>query len=125
MSFYFLCWLIHYDSVVCVCLRKVVSNTYCVVFLFCFPSFFVPCVASFSGLSFLISPSIFSNVYIKHIFAIFESCKQYTPFAILYNVLLLLKTTFVGCNVSIKPHNFLSNSEQLPCPLQMVLSPIE
>jgi len=30
----------------CVCLRIVVSNTYCVVFSFCFPS----SVASFSGL---------------------------------------------------------------------------
>jgi hypothetical protein len=29
----------------------VVSNTYCVVFLFCFSSSCVPSVASFSGLS--------------------------------------------------------------------------
>ena len=34
----------------CVCLRIVVSNTYCVVFLFCFSSSFVIYVASFSGL---------------------------------------------------------------------------
>jgi hypothetical protein len=27
----------------CVCLRIVVSNTYCVVFLFCFSSSCVPC----------------------------------------------------------------------------------
>jgi hypothetical protein len=32
-------------------LRIVVSNTYCVVFLFCFSSSCVPDVASFSGLS--------------------------------------------------------------------------
>ena len=38
-------------DVICVCLRIVVSNTYCVVFLFCFSSSCVPYVASLSGLS--------------------------------------------------------------------------
>ena len=33
------------------CLRKLVSNTYCVVFLLCFSLSCVPYVASFSGLS--------------------------------------------------------------------------
>jgi hypothetical protein len=33
--------------VFCVCLRIVMSNTYCVVFLFCFSSFCVPFVDSF------------------------------------------------------------------------------
>ena len=33
--------------VVCVCFRIVVSNTYCVVFLFCFCSSCVACIASF------------------------------------------------------------------------------
>jgi len=37
--------------VICVCLRILESNTYCVVFLFCFSSFCVLYVASFSGLS--------------------------------------------------------------------------
>ena len=37
--------------VICVHLRIVVSNAYCVVFLFCFSSSCVPYVASFSGLS--------------------------------------------------------------------------
>jgi hypothetical protein len=37
--------------VICVCLRIVVSNTYCVAFLFCFSSSCVLYVASFSGLS--------------------------------------------------------------------------
>jgi len=37
--------------VIYVCLRIVVSNTYCVVFFFCSPSSCVPYVASFSGLS--------------------------------------------------------------------------
>jgi hypothetical protein len=41
----------------------VVSNTYCVVFLFLFSSSGVPYDASSSGLSFLISRSVFSNVY--------------------------------------------------------------
>jgi hypothetical protein len=37
--------------VICVCLRRVVSTTYCVVFLFCFCSSCVPYVSRFSGLS--------------------------------------------------------------------------
>ena len=36
---------------VCVCFRIAASNTYCVVFLFCFSSCVVPHVASFSGFS--------------------------------------------------------------------------
>jgi hypothetical protein len=44
-------------------LRKVVSNTYCVVFLFCFSSSCVLYVDSFSGISILVAPSVFSSVY--------------------------------------------------------------
>ena len=40
-----------------------VSNTYCVVFLFCLSSSCVPYIASFSGLSILIASSVFSNIY--------------------------------------------------------------
>ena len=43
------------------------SNTYCVVFLFCFSSSRIPYVASFSDCPFLIAPSIFSKVYIRYI----------------------------------------------------------
>jgi len=39
------------------------SNPYCVVFVFCFFSSCVADVATFSGLSFLIPSSVFSNVY--------------------------------------------------------------
>ena len=46
--------------VIRVCLHIVVSNTYCVVFLFCFSSSCVPYVVSISGLSIL----VFSNVYL-------------------------------------------------------------
>ena len=35
----------------CVCVRLVVSNTYCVIVFVCFSSFCVHYVASFSGLS--------------------------------------------------------------------------
>jgi hypothetical protein len=57
----------------------VVSNTYCAVFLFCFSSSCVLSFASFSGLSILLAPSAFSNVYwdrqkaqrIKQIFGLF------------------------------------------------------
>ena len=49
----------------CGCLRIMVSSTYCVVSLvFFFFSFCVPYVTSFSRLSFLIAPSVFSNVYL-------------------------------------------------------------
>ena len=58
--------------VICVCLRIVVSNTYCAVFLFvfsrlvfvCVSSSCVPYVASFLDCPFLISPLVFSNVYL-------------------------------------------------------------
>ena len=40
-----------------------VSNTYCVVCFVCLSSSCVPYVASFSGLSILLVPSVFSNVY--------------------------------------------------------------
>jgi hypothetical protein len=49
---------------ICVCLRIAVYNTYCVMFLFWFSSTCVPYVASSPGLSFLIAPSVFSNVYL-------------------------------------------------------------
>ena len=41
--------------VICVCLRIVVSNTYCGVFLLCLSSFCIPYVPSFSGQSILIA----------------------------------------------------------------------
>ena len=50
-------------NVICVCLPIVMSNLYCVVFLFCFSSSCGTHVASFYELSFLITPSVFSNVY--------------------------------------------------------------
>jgi len=70
----------------CVCLRIVVCNTYCVlvlfffvlvypmlpaslgcvVFLFCFSSSCVPYVASFSGFSILIVPTVFSNFFLYY-----------------------------------------------------------
>jgi hypothetical protein len=50
--------------VFCVCLCIVVSNTNCVVFLFCFSSSCVSHFASFSRLSFLIAHSVFFDVYL-------------------------------------------------------------
>ena len=45
-------------------LRTVVSNTYCVVFLFSFSSSCVPYVASFQiDCPFLTAPQVFSNIY--------------------------------------------------------------
>ena len=57
--------------VICVCLRIVVSNTYCVVFLFCFSSSCVPYVASFSGLSIFSLPLRYSPTFIYKIKKIF------------------------------------------------------
>ena len=48
---------------VCVCLRIVVSKTYCVVFLHGFSSSYVPYVASFSGLFIFDCPFLFPIVY--------------------------------------------------------------
>ena len=45
--------------IICGCLRVLVSNTYCVVFLFCLSS----SCASFSRLSICIDPSVFSKVF--------------------------------------------------------------
>jgi len=42
--------------VICVCLRIVMSNTYCVMFLFCVSLSCVPYVASFSGFSIVDCP---------------------------------------------------------------------
>ena len=50
--------------VIYVCLRLVVSNAYCVVFLLCFSSSCVPDVASFSGLSFFYCPFRYSQTFI-------------------------------------------------------------
>ena len=57
-------WIASY--VICVCLRIVVSNTYCVVFLFCLSSSCVPYPMLPVSIycPFLIAPSVFSNVYL-------------------------------------------------------------
>jgi hypothetical protein len=58
----------------CLCLCIVVTNTYCVVFLFCFSSSMLP----FSlDCPFLIAPSIFSNVYILYISLIGDKSTKY------------------------------------------------
>jgi hypothetical protein len=58
---------------------------------FCLSSFcvkYVPYVTSFSGLSFLIAPSVFSNVYLY----IYVMSKLRTVFASSPNMILLLDT---------------------------------
>jgi hypothetical protein len=50
--------------VICVWFLTLVANTYCVVFLLYFSSYCVPYVVGFSELSFVIAPTVFSNVYI-------------------------------------------------------------
>jgi hypothetical protein len=55
--------------VIFVCLSVVVSNTYCVVFLFCLSSFLLRLVYPMLPVSldcpFFIAPSVFSNVYLS------------------------------------------------------------
>ena len=51
--------------VICVCFRIVVSNAYCVVFLFCFLRFVYPMLPVSLDSPFLIAPSIFSNFYFQ------------------------------------------------------------
>ena len=57
--------------VICVCLHIVVSNTYCVVLLFCLSSSCVPYIASFSRLFIVDCPSVLSNVYFMQLQIIF------------------------------------------------------
>ena len=47
----------------CACLRIGMSNSYCVVFLLCLSSSYEHYVTSFSGLSILIAPLVFFNIY--------------------------------------------------------------
>ena len=51
---------------ICVCLWIVVSSIQCVMLLLCFSTSCVPCVATFSGLSILIPPAVFSSVYLEY-----------------------------------------------------------
>ena len=64
--------------VICVCLRIVVSITYCVVFLFCFSSSCVPYVARFSRLTMFYCPSVFSNVLLVRTTRFWNYLHNYT-----------------------------------------------
>jgi len=64
---------------VCVCLRIVVSNTYCLVLsntyvfvLFHFSSSCVPNVASYSGLSFFLFLLLYFLIFIYNVFYLFD-----------------------------------------------------
>ena len=56
--------------VICICLRVLVSNTYCVVFFFV--SRVYPILPVSLGCPFLIAPSVFSDVYYQTILAKLE-----------------------------------------------------
>jgi hypothetical protein len=51
--------------VICVCLRMVVSNTYCAVFLFDFLRLVYPLLLVSLDYHFLIATSVFSSVYLQ------------------------------------------------------------
>ena len=72
------------------------SNTYCVVFLFSFSSHCVHYVASFSGVSFFIFPSVFSNVYLSCVLC--TLCCQFF-WGVLFLFSLRYSLTFI-CPVS-------------------------
>ena len=54
------------SSVMCLCLRIMLSNIFCVAFLFCFSSSYVPChmLAVSLDCPLLIASSVFSSVYL-------------------------------------------------------------
>jgi hypothetical protein len=60
-----------------VCVRMVVFNTGRVVLFFCLSSSCVSYVASFSELSILIAPSVFSNVCLR--LTVIKGCNQVAP----------------------------------------------
>jgi cell division protein FtsW (lipid II flippase) len=81
---------------ICVCLRIVVSNTYCVVFLFCF--FFVLCTlcCQFLWIVFFIAPSVFSNVYSRD-----ASCElRYISTLLFHPAGCILLVNFYRCVLS-------------------------
>ena len=62
--------------VICVYLCIVVSNIYCVVFLFCFIRHVYPMLPVPLDRPFLIAPSIYSNVYLVHKTCIWNNINQ-------------------------------------------------
>ena len=60
----FVCRGLCFIYVICVCLRIVVSNRYCVVLLFVFRRLVYPMLQVSMDCPFLISPLVFSNVYL-------------------------------------------------------------
>jgi hypothetical protein len=83
--------------IICGCLRVLVSNTYCVVFLFCLSS----SCASFSRLSICIDPSVFSKVFfimqnngMRHCFK-FQIYLNITVTWIFHVILKLQKTSSI------------------------------
>jgi hypothetical protein len=62
----------------CVCLPIVVSNTYCAVFLFCFSSYCVPYVASFSVFLRIVYPMLPVSLFV---FVLCTLCCQFLCFS--------------------------------------------
>jgi hypothetical protein len=65
--------------VICVCLNIVVSNTYCAVFCFaclCLVHQMLPVSLNFT---FLIAPSVFSNIYFEQIYHAWEGYLRKIP----------------------------------------------
>ena len=57
----------------CICLRKVMSNTYCVVFFVLFVTglcLVYPMLPVSLDCSFLVAPSVFSNIYFRPVYCV-------------------------------------------------------
>jgi hypothetical protein len=94
-------------------MRIVMSNTYCVVFLLWFSSSCVPYVASFSRLSILIVPSVFSNVYLILCWTCYHLlssciCMRYSPLDVKQSTL-----DHIGQTRSIKGEIFSKKGQSL------------
>jgi hypothetical protein len=101
---------------ICVCLRIVVSNTYCVFVLFCFSSSCVPMLPVSLDCPFLIAPSVFSNVYKQdrqqHLFSL-------TMSEVTWTLVLIIITLMRDCQFQWYP-----DSVEIPSIWRMVSSSI-
>jgi hypothetical protein len=115
--------------VVCVCLGIVVSNTSCVVFLFCFSSFCVPYVTSFSVLSFFLLPLRYSLTFMLDIFSPLKAEMKIVSSTNNFHIILFLLFLNIWCLRAVVPviygswiYNYLCNQCLSPLMLWVRIS---
>ena len=104
--------------VICVCLLMMVSNIYCVVFLFSFSSSCVNYVASFSGLSILLLPLRYSLTLI--IYFITRSLK-YAGLSVILNKITYLFCLILNFGYLVRPFGLLAPKDFLWAYLMKVI----